>query len=176
MGSAGDQHGAQDAAPREVGGGAAEEAQGRALSRLLRVGHREHRVQGEQGCSQLGVGVVVHRLATDRGHAPQDPGRHGRPAGGREESSGDRRGDGRVHDVLQGCRRPEVEVLVLHLHAGQPQPHEVEHVRDARVGGEQARAAGERSGSLCGEILCFLDPGGTVVTADAAREQCWLPP
>jgi hypothetical protein len=176
VGRSRDRHRAEDAAPREVGGGRAEEAQGRALPGLPRVSHHEHGVQGEERGGELRVRVVVNGLAPDRRHAPQHAGGDGRPAGDREEARGDRVGDGRVHHVLQGGRGPDLEVLVLHLQAGQPEPHEVEHVRDARVRGEQPRAAGERRRALRGELLGLLDPRGTVVAADAPREQWSLPP
>jgi hypothetical protein len=140
------------------------------------VGHHEHCVQGEESGDELRVRVVVNRLAADRGHAPQQAGRHGRPAGGREEASAGRVRDGRVDDVLQGGRGPDLQVLVLHPEPEEAQPHEVEHVRDARVRREEARAAGEGSSALRGELLGLLDPRGSVVAADAAREQWWLPP
>ncbi|HYN01140.1 MAG TPA: hypothetical protein VE359_01720, partial [Vicinamibacteria bacterium] len=66
-------------------------------------------------------------------------------------------------------------VLVLHPEAGELQPHEVEDVGDARVGRQEARAAGQGGGALGGEILGLFDPGWTMVAANAAREQWWPP-
>jgi hypothetical protein len=93
MGRAGDQHRPQDPAPGEVPGGVAQEAQGRALPDFVGESHDEHRVEREERGHELRVGVVVHGLAADRGHAPQQA-RGDRDAASRgEEARGGRVGD-----------------------------------------------------------------------------------
>ena len=175
MGRAGDQHGPEDAAAGQVGGRVAQEAQGGALTGFLGVGHDEHGVQGEERGPQLGVGVVVHGLAADRGHGPQQARRYRGPAGGREESRGRTVNDGGVRRVLQRRGGSDLDVLVLHPDAHEPQPHEVEDVGDDGIGREEACAAGQGRGALGSQLLRLLDPGRAVVAANPAREQWWLP-
>ena len=157
--------------PARSVGRAAQEAQGRALPGLLRVRDHEDGVQGEEGGGQLGVGVVVARLAADRGHAPQEAGREGGAAGGGKEAGGRRVGLRGVHHVLERGRGADLEVLVLDADAEEPEPDEVDDVRDDRVRGQDARSPGERSHPLGGELLGLLDPRRTVIAANPSRQQ-----
>jgi hypothetical protein len=85
-------------------------------------------------------------------------------------------GHGRVYHVLEGRRGADLEVLVDLAQAGEAERREIEHVRDDRVRGEEARPAGEGCGALRGELLGLLEARGTVVAADAARDQWCSPP
>jgi hypothetical protein len=76
-----------------------------------------------------------------------------------------------VHDVLEGGPGADLEVSLLDPEARQTQAHEVEDVRDDRVGGQDVRAAGEGGDALRGELLRLLDARRTVIAADASREQ-----
>jgi hypothetical protein len=80
-------------------------------------------------------------------------------------------GDRGVGHVLQEGAGADLGVLVLDAQAREPEAHEVEDVGDARVRRQEAGAAGERRRALSGQLLGLLDPGGTVVAANATREQ-----
>jgi len=64
-----------------------------------------------------------------------------------------------------------VEVLVHHAHPGEGEADQVEDVRDVDLGREEAGAPAQGDDPLADEGQRLLEAGGTVVAADAAREQ-----
>jgi hypothetical protein len=80
-----------------------------------------------------------------------------------------------VQHLLQRRRRADLEVLVVEAQAREAEADQVEDVRDVVLGGEEARAAGERRSALGREGERLLETGRAVVAADAAGEQ-WVSP
>jgi hypothetical protein len=140
------------------------------------VRHHEDRVEREQRRYQLRVGVAVHGLTGQGGHAAQKAG-GGLEAAGRGQQTG-RRGvrDRRVRQVLQGGGRADNEVLVLDAGSGQAETAEVEQVGEVDRRGEQPRAAAEQDDTLSGEVERILETGGSVIASDAVRAQSGYPP